>query len=250
MIFRLLMASPSFEVASIRALDGLGPPAARQRTDPGHVSYPLASVRALIAIAFQVKLYQIDGPPWMDNLYDVEAKLPEGSQSSQVPAMLRNLLAERFGLKVHQESRTEPVYFLLLGKGGPRLTKSEEVLPPTGPADEAPRQTPTKMSYSQSGDLEFSRITLAAFVHALSGFMGRPVLDMTAVPGRFEITLHANPQGLDGLRSPPWASPPPVSSPYSSIFTAVQELGLRLEPRKAPIEHIVVDNVERTPTAN
>src|SRR5271170_6446097 len=113
-------APPAFEVASIKPGDmetlrqGRG---ALARSDPGQVTFHYLTVKHMIMRAYDVKIYQIDAPAWVDNqFHDIVAKIPEGAAPDQAPAMLQTLLAERFGLKVHRESKSQPVYALLIGK--------------------------------------------------------------------------------------------------------------------------------------
>jgi len=244
---------PAFEVVSIKPLDAFKPrPPGSTRSDPGRVSYPNAILSALIMQAFDVKRYQIDGPAWIDTqFYEVLAKLPDGASKDQVPAMLQAMLAERFELKMHRESRSESVYALVAGKNGPKLKKSDDSVAPTVAGANGTR-VPASLTFSTLGHMEFSHATMARFAQVLSNFIGRPVLDMTELPGNFDIVLDVSMADLQGLQQTFQVNPDqiPEASASASIFAALQSLGLKLESRKAPIEHIVIDEAKRVPTEN
>jgi uncharacterized protein (TIGR03435 family) len=175
-------APPAFEVASIKSGDietlrqGRG---ALARSDPGQVTFHYVTVKHLIKRVYDVKIYQIDAPGWVDNqFYDIVAKIPAGASPDQAPVMLQTLLVERFGLKVHRESKSQPVYALLVGKGGPKLKPSDmTVLGPDG----KPRGR--TMSFNTRGLFEFRRTTMAEFALAMSTNLGRPVIDRTGLDG-------------------------------------------------------------------
>lgn len=198
--------------------------------------------------AYNVKRYQIVGPAWLDTEhYDIIAKPPAGAAKEQIPAMLQNLLEERFQMTVRRETRELPVYALTVGKNGPNLKKTDK--PDDG------------ISFSTGGHLEAR--TLASLALMLSSFTDRPVLDMTGIQGNFDITLDVSMDDLIGLRRlmstagaqpsgdvASGSGPAPENAPQPSLFTAIQQLGLRLEPRKAPMEMIVIDKAEKIPTEN
>jgi uncharacterized protein (TIGR03435 family) len=243
---------PAFEVVSIKPLDGYRQRPAGSPSDPGRVSYSDVPLFFLIMKAFDVKRYQIDGPPWIDSqLYDVFAKIPDGASEEQVPAMLQTMLAERFGLKMHRESRSEPVYALVAGRNGPKLKRSDDAVAPSITRADGVR-IPASMSFTTNGHMEFSHATMARFAQALSNFIGRPVLDMTELPGNFDIVLDVSMADLQGLQKSMGVASDaiPENSTSASIFAAMQSLGLKLESRKAPIEHIVIDEARRVPTEN
>jgi uncharacterized protein (TIGR03435 family) len=108
------------------------------------------------------------------------------------------------------------------------------------------------MSFTTNGHMEFSHATMARFAQALSNFIGRPVLDMTELPGNFDIVLDVSMADLQGLQKSMGVASDaiPENSTSASIFAAMQSLGLKLESRKAPIEHIVIDEARRVPTEN
>ncbi len=261
----VLAQQPEFEVASIK-------PAAPQSDgnirvmmggDPGRVNYANVTLKNVLARAYDVKSYQITGPSWLDSeRYDIVAKVPDGAPKEQLPAMLQNLLAERFKMKLHRETKDQPVYALVVGKNGPKLTKAAAAPPTretTGHGGGPPRRG--AMMMFGNGRLEVKGATVAAFAQMLSNLVDRPVLDVTKIEGNYDIVLEVSMEDLAGLRrmgatagpgprGPEAGSPAPESAPAPSIFTAIQQLGLKLESRKAPIEYLVVDQAEKVPTEN
>jgi uncharacterized protein (TIGR03435 family) len=240
---------PAFEVASVKpatprdAGSATGPrptgaPPASSQGDPSLSIYSGATLKALLIRAYALRPYQIVGPSWLDSeKYDVIAKVPEGASREQIPLMLQTLLLERFRMSVHWGSKEAPIYALVVGKSGPKLTRS---------------QPDTKKSvFFGQGRLALKGSTLADFAGALSSALDRPVVDMTNIEGIFDIVLEASPDSFTGpfLRGAGTDSTAD-SSAAPSVFTAVHELGLSLDARKAPIKQLVVDKAEKVPIPN
>jgi len=213
--------------------------------------------------------YQVTGgPDWKNtDMFDVV-----GTTGSDVPLgpagieqkmlMLRTLLTERFKLSIHHETRDAPIYALVLanrdGRLGPQLHRSEvdcNALFARGPANAPPPAPPAPGQRSPCrigvglGTITISSQSISTVARLLSRLMDRPVLDRTGLSGVFDLDLSFDPGGLPGLPPPPpGADRPPSDAP--SVFTAVQEqLGLKLESTKGPVDVLVVDHVEH-PTEN
>jgi uncharacterized protein (TIGR03435 family) len=231
---------PAFEVASLKPA-GTGCRGTRS-IDAQQARYSNFSLKGLFRDAYKVELYQISAPGWFDaQCYDVVAKLPEGASKDQIPAMLQALLAERFRMKVHTETRQGRVYALIVAKSGSRLKESK---------DQSDRPPAVVINASR---VEFTSATLDSFSSAMSVLLACPVLDKTGIQGHFDITLNVTREDLAGIKLPSNGAGPDVATENnasSSIFAAIQELGLKLESRKAPILHIVVDSAEKVPTGN
>jgi uncharacterized protein (TIGR03435 family) len=137
----------------------------------------------------------------------------------------------------------------VVGKGGPKLKKSDLSIAENGPDG---RPTGSLEVHADTGHFAFRTFTIAQFARFLSSQLGRPVLDMTEMQGMFDIEFDANPADLEGLRKMSAAEGPPLAddSQYSSIFTGMQALGLKLESRKAPIKHLFIDSALKVPTEN
>ncbi len=234
--------APSFEVASIKptAVEGAARMSSTMSTDRGRISFINVSLKNVVTSAYKVKRMQVVGPDWLDSLhFDIQAKLPEGTTGDQTNAMLQTMLAERFKMKIHRETREQAGYALVVGKNGPKLKKSE-----TENSGSTARST-------GGGRLELRNVTVAGLCSFLTSRLDRIVRDETGVEGRFDLDFD-----LGSMGSRPAAAaasepaPAPDASAPASVFTVVQQLGLRLEPRKAPVEYIIVDSTDKVPTEN
>jgi uncharacterized protein (TIGR03435 family) len=214
-------AEPQFEVASVKP----SAPGSRGPTiyNPTRERFAITSIttKSLIAYAYDVRDFQVSGgPSWVGSKeYDIVAK-PQGEASNErILAMARGLLAERFNLTLHHESKDMPVLALVVAKGGPRLQPSVGT---GGPEVRGGR-----------GRLVARKVTMGLLAAQLAGrVLGRAVLDRTGIVGEFDVNLEWTPD-----ESP---------DPGSSIFTALQEqLGLKLETQKGVVDVLVVDHVER-----
>ncbi len=230
-------ADPSFEVATIK-------PSAPEAKNFGY-SWQTRLFQArdntvadLIRFAYQVRQRQIDGgPSWINELqFDVsgEPDAPGLPSFDQQRLMLRKLLAERFGLRVHIVQKDFPVYALVVGKGTPKINVSARSV-----------NSHTGISPKELGDgntaVQFSYTTVPEFTDLLMNFIqDRQIVDETGMTGRFDFTvmiptssLHS---GNDIDRS-------------TAFLLGVQPLGFKLLPKREPLEVIVIDNLEK-PTAN
>jgi uncharacterized protein (TIGR03435 family) len=187
----------------------------------------------LIMSAYDVSPLQISGIPsaFFQERYDIDATCEQPMTKEQPPHMLQVLLAERFHLSIHRELREQPVYVLILGKGGPRLHESshEGGMP----------------SLRQSGySFTFTNAAMSNLVGALSQVTGRRVLDRTGLRSQYDFTLSYAPDrgaGREGSNVSPAADSLP-----DSVFTALREqLGLNLEAQKSQVDFIVVDRLDR-----
>ncbi len=263
-------STPAFEVASIKPSAPMtgGRMMIRMGGDPGRINYNNVSLKDVLARAYSVKRFQISGPGWLDSeRFDITAKLPDGVSQDKVPAMLQALLTERFKIKLRKESKEQSVYAMVVGKNGIKLKKSEEPdpAPPAGPGA-GPGLGPNRSMIMMSGNgrLEIKKSTIGNFCDALANFIDRPVVDKTEVEGRYDFTLELSMEDMAGMRRLAGAhgmpaagasphgenAPAPEAAPSASIFTAVQQLGLKLEPRKALMDLVVIDSAEKVPTEN
>src|ERR1700722_11096082 len=240
---------PSFEVASIKP----GDPNERRISlfiqPGGKLTTTNASLQMMIGFAYDIRNHQISGgPAWLDSAkFNVEAKAPGDIKISpgpegaaQLRLMLQSLLAERFKLVVHRETRQQQVYDLVVDKGGLRM-KDTNV---------APGQ-PQGLGMSGRGDLTGTAAPVPLLVNFLSQQLGQSVVDKTGLTGRYDFTLKwtPDPGTAAGPRAGDDTAPPPDTS-GPSIFTAVQtDLGLKLQSAKGPVEMLVIDSVEK-PDAN
>ncbi len=241
--FRLICASPQpaprFEVASVK----VAPPRTGQAglftmsSDPAMVSYSNITLKMLTAIAYGFDSDRIlGGPAWLDTqMYDVAAKLPPAASRGQAPAMLQTLLAERFKLVVHHQWRDQPVYFLVVGKSGPRLKPAQE--PNADKQDLQQVRGDRLPGQIVRGGIAGRSLSMGWLASALSRVAGRQVVDRTGLTGAYDIDLKWLPEDAGGYGP--------------DLFAAIQkQLGLKLEPGRAPVETLVIDQAQRDPTAN
>jgi uncharacterized protein (TIGR03435 family) len=202
----------------------------------------------MIAWAYQVGDFQISKTPgWMDSVrYDIEAKAPAGVDQSppQLRLMLRTLLADRFKLTFHRESRDADTYVLTVAKGGSKLRRSKDA--PCIPSPDA-RCGGTTMA---PGIIRTTNGTLPLLAVALSSMVGGPVFDETGLTGAFDFQLEWTPDFA--LPTTPGEAPvrPAFDPSQPALGSALQEqLGLKLETRKGKIEMLIIDRAEK-PSVN
>jgi uncharacterized protein (TIGR03435 family) len=223
---------PRFEVASIKQNISPAPVRAGARTFPGGRVVALkVSLNNLIQDAYGVKSYQIlEGPAWAHSeFYNIEAKVA-GERTvtyEEVRPAWQALLADRFQLKLHHEMKDVPAYALVVGKNGPKMKAS-------GP--DATSQTTLPVAQAPTKRVASAKITMTRLALILTSYAGRPVVDQTGLEGTYDVTLE-------------WAADdetPDAKLDAPALFTAVQEqLGLRLDPHKLPMDVLVIDHAER-----
>jgi uncharacterized protein (TIGR03435 family) len=231
--------TPKFDVASVK------PATTREMggvyTYPGgRVAFRGCTLLYLMQQAFDLQAFQVTGgPEWMqDERYDIDAKVPITSESShsmppyskaalnsEQRQMLQALLAERFNMKYRRETREGPVYLLVKGKGPLRMTGSKD-----------------ESAYPWSGGLRGGMIvgdgmagineSMEDLARRLSRYLGRPVLNRTELPGSFDFRTEYSPED----------SGPDVTN---MILACVQDIGLKLEPSKGPVETIMIDRATK-----
>ncbi len=233
-------ASPAFEVATIKP----SKPEAQGKgfTVRGRVFSTLnTSLNDLLTFAYDLHARQIvGGPVWLESVkYDLTAQ-PDGDgqpNTTQWKIMLQKLLADRFKLTFHRDTKELAVYALAVGKTGPKLAKN----------DSDPNGLPG-LFFRGLGVLPARNATMADFAGVMqTAVLDRPVVDQTKLPGRYDFMLTWTPDesqfGGLGVKVPP---PADNASAPPGLFTAIQEqLGLKLDSTKAPVEVLVVDHVEK-----
>lgn len=271
-----------FEVASVRLTPPQTPPS-RRVTDT-RVDIVNMSLRALL-----VRVFQIDQPSllvtpnWLNDVWvDIHATIPAGSTRAHVPEMMKALLIARFGMRVHTERRPTDVYELVVASGGVRMEQVPAIdeVDKVFPAD-ASRKPPaldhtiegiegrtrgiitdrgtitiTEQSMYErirtdrgTEEIDATRITMGQLAAILSFTVDRPVVDGTRLTGLYKLRIELPPATV------PIASVlvpvTPTNEPnVVSPFNAVEKLGLKLERRRLPVDTIVLDHMERTPTDN
>jgi uncharacterized protein (TIGR03435 family) len=224
---------PAFDVASVK------PNKARVRQSmtmtPGGIAYTSVSLIDGLQAAYGVKRYQIAGPDWLGSeRYDINARTGGAASNEQIRAMLQTLIADRFKLSLHREKKELPVFAILVGKNGARLTVGD----PAGPRSIGPAP----------GGLAFTNTSMEDLADFLSGLptISRPVFDKTGLPGRFDFTLRLTAkEGDAGTEETKVA----VAQAEPSVFgDALDALGLKLDSQKAAIDMLIVDRADKVPT--
>lgn len=250
----------SFEVATVKPLDAKNPHPPSVNISGDRLSATGMTLKELIKIAYDLN-YGADqqvsgGPAWTGSArFDIEAtedpalgeklqKLSSEERGKQLREMLRGLLADRFKLQVHHVSSELSVYELVTARSGSKLMPSVAHAPTIN--EDSSTKPRSWIRFAGKGLLEGNDADAATLVTALSmqpEIGGRLVVDKTGLTGKYDFTLKWTPdmgQGAD----------PPAADAGPTLFTALQdELGLKLQPTKAPVDVIVIDHVE-LPTAN
>jgi bla regulator protein BlaR1 len=253
--------APSFDVASIKP-DHSGTGLFRIKAEPGRFVANNVTLRFLLQYAYRVKDAQILGAPgWIDSEhYDIEAKVGDSSsgvqrkltsdeEGAQLRLMLRSLLADRFKLTLHHDTKELPLYALVVAKNGSKLHESavtpDDTAPPSSLTPDGPPPR-NSMRMMGRGNLSINAGNLDTFAELLSHQLGLLIVNKTGLKGNYDFTLKWTPDEGRGPGGPSGDTAPPPDASGPSIFTALREqLGLKLESQKGPVDTIVIDHVER-----
>jgi uncharacterized protein (TIGR03435 family) len=258
---------PAFEVVSIKPASAPTPAMIasgqlRSRIDDALVEFSNISMLNLITMAYKVDQDYVSGPGWLaDQNFAVMAKLPSGSNKSQVPAMLQQMLAERFKLAIHHTEKVQQVYLLTVGKQGIKLKESSDDLDPATKICQGRPGTYVCQSQAMAGLAQ--NLTTRAKMTSLMAQAGGPaqddpqrridlpVIDQTGLTGKYDVHL----EWIEALpgdgRGRSGTFPTQTSAPTApDIFKALEQVGLKLEPSKHAFDAIVIDHIEKTPTEN
>lgn len=225
-------APPAFEVASVKPT-GRPPNSSSTGWTASHGTFTAhdAWVRAMVAVAYGVHAAQVHGgPAWIDTeQYDVMAKAESADAGlDQMRPMLRTLLVDRFKLAAHHETKEGPIYTLSMGNSGSKMQEARDT-------------EKTYVSAVARGHLVCTRINMLGLVIMLSNTLGTPVIDKTGLTGFYDFSL----EWTDPLARPANGSAQPADAP-PDLFAAVQDqLGLKLEAAKGPVEVVVIDHIEK-----
>ena len=234
----------AFEVASVKRLPADAPrnPLVRE-ISPTSVTLRNATLGNCIQWAFGYQHFEVAGPNWRDRptdvIWDIVAKSAGPVPESQLKLMLQTLLKERLGLAVHREVRELPVFAMVLARNGPKFHSSEAKGEPS-------------MKSAGSYTTRFERVTMAQFAKVMDPpWTSRHVVDETGLAGTFDFTLNLSPYVLDPETGEPVVDNiGRIDEEGAYIRALPEQLGLRLERRMAPLEVLVIDHVEKDPTAN
>lgn len=265
-------ARPEFEVASVKPAPPVtaGPEVQiGVRIDGAQFSCSSYSLKDYLRFAYNVKGYQIEGPEWIaQERYAVTAKIPDGVPRDKVREMVQVLLEQRFKMKTHRIQKEFPVYALVVDKGGLKMKEVEKGGTPPASINVKAQGGPGGVGVDLGNGSAFyfaddkftgKKLYMVTLADALSIFLDRPVVDMTGLTGAYDFEFHMSDEDYrallirsavnNGVQLPPQALQFLSSSP-DSLFSAVQLVGLKLDARKAPLDVIVIDSAEKTPTEN
>jgi uncharacterized protein (TIGR03435 family) len=263
------VAKPEFEVASIKPSpppDGVnirvGMRGGPGTSDPTRLVVENLNIFALVLRAYEVRPFQIAGADLRDTQrFSITAKIPEGATKAEFRLMLQNLLIERFQLKLHHETKELPIYELTVAKNGPKLKESAGEPPQADISagmkrdkDGYPLPPPGQMGVifvngSLRARLNAANESMPELAKTLTSELERLVVDGTGLKGKYDFVLSWSPETIGGAPSAPSTTPAEDAGP--SVFAALQQqLGLKLESKKGPVEILVIDHYEKNPTEN
>jgi uncharacterized protein (TIGR03435 family) len=267
--------TPEFEVASIRPTAGSGRLDAAAsvglRITGSQVRISGLSLKDYISMAYDLEPPQVVAPEWVaQQRFDISANIPADGTREQIPQMLQALLADRFELKAHKESREFPIYALTVSKGGLKVKGT-----PVDPSAAQPAAIEASGGGSGAGivinlgpgtfslasnKLEVKNLTMADLATALTRFSERKTVDATGNPDRFDFSLDLSQEDYqfalmraainNGVVLPPQAMRFLDAAPSNVLGQYLAKTGLELEERRAPLDVVIVDSVLREPTAN
>jgi len=245
-------APPAFDVASVKASDmapgregggrgfggrGFGGLGGRGNIQvaPDTLTMRNVTLKNAIRWAYQVTEYQVSGPDWLDSArFNIVAKSASPANEDQLQLMMQALLADRFKLALHRQTKEFQVYVLAPGKNGTKLQESR------GEGESNIQPQLDRMSVS------VQRTPISQMIDLLTPVLGAPVIDMTGLKGRYDITVNLAKYMAD--MQPGGGAP---ADPLSLVIAALEgELGLKLESRKIPLDQLVIDHAEKIPTEN
>jgi uncharacterized protein (TIGR03435 family) len=232
-------------------------------SDPIQLTMTNVTLLAMIVRAYDLKAFQVVAPDWTSSRkYDVAAKVPLGSTKEQCNAMLQSLLAERFHLTLHRETKDLQGYELVVGKNGAKLALAKPVpdaaaesdAPPAIDANGFPKLTKPGITMMEGvrGKAVVSFLTAKAQpIASLADLIGKefrlPVADRTGLSGLYDFQLEYAPERPGAL---PIADDTPLEGAANLMTAVQQQLGLKLNPAKVKVEMLIVDRADQIPTGN
>ena len=231
-----------FEVASLKA-SAPGGRGGGIRPSPGGERYLATNVtlQLLMTVAYRVKPDQITGGPgWiLTDRFDMNAKAERPSSTEELHTMLKNLLADRFHLQFHRDTKELPVYALTIDKTGQKLTPHEAESAGDPWIDQSIEQVVSVRMKATSVPMDY-------FAWRLGQMMDRPVIDLTKLKGGYDFNLAYTRDLPPGIHEGAMLNGTPIDTSGPTIFQALrQQLGLRLDAQKGPVEILVIDHVEK-----
>ena len=262
-----------FEVASVKLAapnqgNGAQTPAAAQ-LDPSQIRLTYLNMQDFITRAYGVKAYQINGPDWLKtDRYDISATLPAGGTVAQVPAMLRSLLEDRFGIKIHRSQKEFEVYLLKRNNRPLTLTEVEPRSPDSNVVGVVPRPgNGVALGVARGGiftftdnKLEGKGMSMETLANTLAPFMGLPTVNATGDEKYSDFSFNLAPEDFAsmmaraaaarGVQYPPELLAQLQSMSPGSFLSGLEKVGLKLEKGKTPLDVVNIDELKKVPTEN
>ncbi|MEO8591779.1 MAG: TIGR03435 family protein [Candidatus Solibacter sp.] len=206
------------------------------KATPGMVVARLSSLRSCIAWAYNVLDQQVSGPDWMDQQrFDITGKAAGPADEATLRVMMQAMLLDRFKLAFHRQNKEVQAYVLTVGKNGPKFKESKT----EGEMNLEPNQSQMSVSVQHA--------PLSQLTSLMSQMLRGPVVDNTGLTGRYDINVNLGKWISDAAsRGPELANDP------SALLVPIlaEEFGLKLESKKMPLDLLVIDHIEKTPTEN
>ena len=251
--------TPQFEVASVKASAATAPgrPAATDvrggpgSSDPGLARFDNIDLFSLITMAYGIGRYQLSAPEWLSAArFDINARVPPGATRDQYRLMLQNLLVERFKLALHHETKDIPIYEMTIAKSGPKVKESPADPDEPDPGLQPPMRwsSPPPAAAHVGGTMQSTKRPMEWLAAMLSGMLGRPAVDATGLQGKYDIRLHWGGIALNASVAPDNPDAGAIESEPPLVQAVQEQLGLKLTPKKAPFDVLVIDHIERLPT--
>ena len=225
---------PAFEVASVKASPSGEGMRVRPNvtTDPGSVTMTYMPLRAVIQWAYHMQTVQIIGPGWLDSSrYEITAKAAGPSSDDKLRQMMQTLLAVRFKLACHRETKEMQAYVVSIAKGGHKMKPSEG----DGPMDLKPT--------GKGLNIAFTHVTLAQLAEMAGSPLQAVVVDQTGLKGEWDFTIDASTFAMQ--------KPSDMEDAISMMIQVMNDqLGIKVEQKRVPAEVMIVEHVEKTPVEN
>jgi uncharacterized protein (TIGR03435 family) len=226
-------------------------------SDPGLFTCSNMPLAYLLDLAYQLDANQLSAPDWLADtqlLFDVNAKVLQGTTKEQLSIMFQNLLTDRFKIALHRETRDMQQYDLVVAKNGPKFKASA---PAGSPADKSPLQKdgcpPLPSGLTVNNGLYLLHMpdwSMAVFSGQMAYLLHAHITDATGLTGNYDIAMCWAPENTAGAAAGPNGVPVAMESGPTLQQAVQDQLGLRLESKKAPVEVIVVEHAEKLPTDN
>ena len=241
-------APPAFDVASVKVLTGAqgrgggeghmgGGRGGFVQTSPGSLNMRNTTLKNAIRWAYGVTEYQVSGPEWLDSTrYDIAAKAAGPAKDAELQRMTQTLLADRFKLAFHRDTKEFHVYVLAVGKNGAKLQES------TSEGESAIQPEMNRMAVT------VHRTPVSMMIDMLNTVVGAPVIDETGLKGRYDVSVNLGKYAAEMQSGAGSGAPPDLITLITAALEG--ELGLKLEARKMALEVLIVDHAEKTPTEN